>query len=83
MVAIILSGGDNRRMLCNKAFLKIRRKTMIEREIEVLSSLFSKILVVTNTPKNHLHLGVRLVSDFVPGKGPLGGIYIWPYCLGS
>jgi len=75
MVAIILSGGDNRRMLCNKAFLQIGQKTIIEREIEVLSSLFSRIIVVSNTPESHEHLRVSLVSDLVPGKGPLGGIY--------
>ena len=75
MVAIILSGGDNRRMLRNKAFLRIGQKTVIEREIEVLSTLFSRIIVVTNTPESHEHLKVNLVSDLVPGKGPLGGIY--------
>ena len=75
MVAIILSGGNNRRMLHNKAFLQMGQKSIIEREIEVLSTLFSTIFVVTNTPENHEHLRVSLVSDVVPGKGPLGGIY--------
>lgn len=51
------------------------QKSIIEREIEVLSTLFSRIIVVTNTPENHEHLRVSLVSDVVPGKGPLGGIY--------
>ncbi|MFQ6065797.1 MAG: molybdenum cofactor guanylyltransferase [bacterium] len=75
MVAIILSGGNNRRMLRDKAFLQIGRKTIIEREIETLSNIFSKILVVTNIQKSYEHLGVKLVSDLVPGKGALGGIY--------
>ena len=75
MVAIILSGGNNRRMLHNKAFLQMGQKSIIEREIEVLSTFFSRIIVVTNTPENHEHLRVSLVSDVVPGKGPLGGIY--------
>ena len=75
MVAIILSGGDNRRMLRNKAFLRIGQKTIIEREIEVLSNLFSRILVVTNNPESHKHLRVNLVSDVVPGRCPLSGIY--------
>lgn len=75
MVAIILSGGNNRRMLRNKALLQVGQKTIIEREIEVLSTLFSRITVVTNAPESHKHPGVNLVSDLVPGKGPLGGIY--------
>ena len=75
MVAIILSGGNNRRMLHNKAFLQMGQKSIIEREIEVLSTLFSRIIVVTNTPESHEHLRVNLVFDIIPGKGPLGGIY--------
>ena len=75
MVAIILSGGNNRRMLRNKALLQVGQKTIIEREIEVLSTLFSRITVVTNAPESYKHPGVNLVSDLVPGKGPLGGIY--------
>jgi len=75
MVAIILSGGNNGRMLRNKAFLQIGQKTIIERETEVLSTLFSRIIVVTNARESHKHLRVNLVSDLVPGKGPLGGIY--------
>jgi len=75
MIATILSGGNNRRMLRDKAFLQIGQKTIIEREIEVLSTLFSRIVVVTNAPENHAHLAAELVPDLVPGKGPLGGIY--------
>lgn len=75
MVATILSGGNNRRMLRDKAFLQIGQKTIIEREIEVLSTLFSRIVVVTNAPENHAHLAAELVPDLIPGKGPLGGIY--------
>jgi len=75
MIATILSGGNNRRMLHDKAFLQIGQKTIIEREIEVLSTLFSRIVVVTNAPENHAHLAAELVPDLVPGKGPLGGIY--------
>lgn len=75
MTAIILSGGNNRRILRNKAFLQIGQKTIIEREIEILSTLFTRIIVVTNTLESHKHLKVSLVSDLFPGKGPLGGIY--------
>lgn len=58
-----------------KAFLRIGQKTIIEREIEVLSTLFSKIIIVTNTPESHEYLRVDLAPDLVLGKGPLGGIY--------
>jgi len=75
MVATILSGGDNKRMLRSKAFLQIGEKAIIERETEILSTLFSRIIVVTNAPGDHEHLRAHLVPDLVLGKGPLGGIY--------
>lgn len=75
MAAIILSGGNNRRIGRDKAFLEVDRRTIIEREIEVLSRVFSRIIVVTNSPERYTHLDVDLTSDIVPGKGPLGGIY--------
>ena len=63
MVATILSGGNNRRMLRNKAFLQIGQKAIIEREIEVFSTLFSRVIVVTNAPENHAHLAAEVVPD--------------------
>lgn len=75
MAAIILSGGNNRRIGRDKAFLEVDHRTIIEREIEVLSRVFSRIIVVTNSPAKYAHLDVDLASDIVPGKGPLGGIY--------
>jgi len=75
MAAIILSGGNNKRIDTNKAFLRIGRKTIIEREIAVLSTIFDRIIIVTNTPEKYKHLKADLTSDLITGKGPLGGIY--------
>ena len=91
MTAIILSGGDNKRIQREKSFISISQKSIIEREIEVLSAVFSRIIIVTNRKKSYKHLkrngwgrrgflkekGVKvdIVSDIFPGKGPLVGIY--------
>ena len=75
MTAIILSGGENSRMFRDKAFLRVGQKTIIAREIEVLSALFPRVMIVTNTPDRYAHLGAELIPDEVVGKGPLGGIY--------
>jgi molybdopterin-guanine dinucleotide biosynthesis protein A len=75
MAAIILSGGNNKRISTEKAFLKIGQKPIIECEIEVLTSIFSRIIIVTNSPEKYRYLKADLTSDLIPGKGPLGGIY--------
>jgi len=75
MAAIILSGGNNQRIGADKAFLQIGKKTIIERQIEILSTIFTQIIIVTNLPEKYKHLKVDLISDIIPNKGPLGGIY--------
>lgn len=75
MAAIILSGGNNSRLNTDKALLQVGQKTIIEREIAVLSTIFIKIIIVTNSPEKYKHFKADLVSDLIPGNGPLGGIY--------
>lgn len=73
--AIILAGGKNTRMGGDKAFLKIGEKTIIEIILDKLKSFFEKIIIVTNSPDRYRIFRVRLISDIIPNKGPLGGIY--------
>ena len=75
MAAIILSGGNNRRIGIDKAFLSISGRALIEREIAVLSRIFIHIIIVTNKPEKYKYLDTELISDLMPGKGPLGGMY--------
>ncbi len=75
MAAIILSGGNNRRIGIDKAFLSISGRALIEREIAVLSRIFIHIIIVTNKPEKYKYLDTEFISDLIPGKGPLGGMY--------
>lgn len=72
---VILSGGKNTRMQSNKAFLKIKDKTLIEIIIDSLSDLFSEIIVVTNEPELYQSLRVKIIKDLIPHMGPLSGIH--------
>ena len=75
---VILAGGKNTRLGGkNKAFLKINDKTIIEDIIEKLNLLFNEIIIVSNTPDdyNNFLKGIKIVTDLVENKGPLGGIY--------
>ena len=75
MTAVILSGGNNSRILADKGFLRVGKKTIVEREIAVLSMIFSPIIIVTNSPERYRNFPVELSSDLIPEKGPLGGVY--------
>jgi molybdenum cofactor guanylyltransferase len=73
--AIILSGGKSSRMGTNKALLKLNEKTTIERMVDTLKIYFDDIILVTNDMETYQFLGVKMVSDHYPGKGPLAGFH--------
>jgi molybdenum cofactor guanylyltransferase len=73
--AIILSGGKSSRMGTNKALLKLNEKTTIERMVDILKIYFDDIILVTNDRESYQFLGVKMVSDHYPGKGPLAGFH--------
>jgi molybdenum cofactor guanylyltransferase len=73
--AIILAGGQSSRMGTNKALLKINEKTNIERIADKLKLLFDDIILVTNDSEQYEFLGVRMIPDQYPGRGPLAGVH--------
>ena len=75
MTAVILAGGKSRRMGSNKAFLKLKGKTFIERQIELLTEMFDEIFISANTPSEYESLNLPVFKDIYPDKGPLCGIY--------
>lgn len=74
--AVILAGGENRRMKgVDKSGLVIDGKPILERIIQVLSGIFSEVLIVTNGKRGYSFKGVKVEEDLIKGAGPLGGIY--------
>lgn len=63
-------------MGCNKSFVLLHQKRMIEIVLNVLKQGFNKadILIVTNSPEEYAYLGTQMVEDQVKGQGPLGGL---------
>ncbi|HHV35650.1 MAG TPA: molybdenum cofactor guanylyltransferase [Syntrophomonadaceae bacterium] len=72
---IILAGGKSSRFKENKAMVKIASQRLIDRIVDVLASVLPKIILVTNTPEQYKTLGVQMVMDIIPGKGPLSGMH--------
>ncbi|MHC0036583.1 molybdenum cofactor guanylyltransferase [Pseudoneobacillus sp. C159] len=73
--AIILSGGQSRRMGTNKALLPIPEKPTVERIKDELEDQFAEMILVTNHLEAYQFLNMKMTSDIYPGKGPLAGIH--------
>jgi molybdopterin-guanine dinucleotide biosynthesis protein A len=76
MTGIILSGGSGARMgRENKAFLRIGGERLIDRTVRILRSVFTEVIIVASRPLDYLDQEAAIVTDILPGKGALGGIY--------
>lgn len=74
--AIILAGGENKRMNgVDKAALIVGGVPILQKSMIVLKEFFADILIVTNEKRDYSFEGVRVVKDIVKGVGPLGGIH--------
>jgi molybdopterin-guanine dinucleotide biosynthesis protein A len=72
---IILTGGKNKRMGTNKAFLTVAGERLIDRTIRIYRDIFDEVVLVTNEPHLYYDIDVTLVTDLIKDKGPLMGIY--------
>lgn len=74
MDAVILAGGENRRMPLLKAFLQIDGRSIIGANVELLKGIFDRIIISTNDPEIYFYLDVLLVGDIMEERGPMTGI---------
>ena len=75
ITAIILCGGKSKRMGIEKGLLELNGERTIERIFKIVSSIFNKILLITNDPGSYSFLGVPMVGDYFLNNEPLGGIH--------
>jgi molybdenum cofactor guanylyltransferase len=77
ITAVILAGGKNSRFGGrDKAFFPVDGIPMVENISGLLMEIFSRILIVTNTPERYGRYGYfSTVSDIFKDAGPLGGIH--------
>jgi molybdopterin-guanine dinucleotide biosynthesis protein A len=75
ITAFILSGGESSRIGLNKAFLKIEGKSLIQRLIELLDSVFAKVIISSNERELYEFTRKKVINDIYPGRGPLSGIH--------
>lgn len=75
MTGVILAGGKNSRIGTNKAFLVVNGSRIIDRTVGIFKDIFEEVIIVSNDPLAYLDQNVTIVTDIVPDKGALGGIY--------
>jgi molybdopterin-guanine dinucleotide biosynthesis protein A len=73
---VVLGGGQSRRMGHDKRFLEWEGMKFLDKVCLTMGELFDEVLLVTSMEDypSH-HLPVRLVTDAIPQKGSLGGLY--------
>ncbi|MCA9806106.1 MAG: molybdenum cofactor guanylyltransferase, partial [Cyanobacteria bacterium HKST-UBA02] len=74
LTALILCGGRSRRMGRPKAFLPYEGSTVIAHIVDTITPIFTEVLLVSNEPESYEDLGVDVVKDILPYRGPMGGI---------
>lgn len=75
ITAIILTGGKSSRMGQDKAALKLNGVTLIERSINLITPLFTKIILSVSDKNSCTDLSYEKAVDKYKGFGPLIGIY--------
>ena len=75
--AVILVGGKNRRFQGkHKSLAKLNGKSILNHQLTVLGSVFQNIILVANKHAEFSNYPInKIVSDIIPGKGPLSGIH--------
>lgn len=71
----VLAGGRSSRMGRDKALLLWEGEPLIQRVVEVVTSVCDKVSIIACRPKRFSFLGLDVYPDEVCNMGPLGGIY--------
>ncbi|MCF7920947.1 MAG: molybdenum cofactor guanylyltransferase [Candidatus Cloacimonetes bacterium] len=75
ITAVILAGGKNSRLQQEKSLLKIQGILLIDKQVDLLESIFENIIIVTGKEiLKSKFPNLQIVEDEYLNCGPLGGI---------
>ena len=74
VTGVILAGGKSSRFGINKAFSEINGSRLIDIVAGLLTSIFTRTVLITNSPEEYSYLGLPIRKDLIRGLGPIGGI---------
>ncbi len=75
MTGTILAGGENRRIPLLKGHMEINGEKIIDSSVNLVKSLFGRVVISTNTPELYFYCGVPMIGDIINQRGPLTGIF--------
>ena len=72
--AVVMAGGESKRMGTDKSMLSIKGQSIIESICEQFRDSFDEIIISANQVDKFAFLGYKVIPDKVPEQGPLMGI---------
>ncbi len=73
---VILAGGQNKRFDGqNKAFIRVGKRRIVDRLLDVYTQLFDQIVLVTNDPAAYMDVNALIVSDHYTRRSSLNGLH--------
>ena len=73
--AVILAGGQSRRMGRDKAWLSLAGQSLLARQLELVRQLApAEVFISGRADTNYCALGCRVLTDRFPDAGPLAGV---------
>ncbi|HEX7057830.1 MAG TPA: molybdenum cofactor guanylyltransferase [Bacilli bacterium] len=78
LAGVILAGGKTMRDGKLKAMMPFQGEPIIRRQIREMQTICAEMIIVTNEPKQVLPVvdrDIRIITDFIPGMGPLSGMH--------
>jgi molybdenum cofactor guanylyltransferase len=75
LAAVLLAGGKSRRMGADKALLSLGGQPVVQLLAARLRRLTDQVLLSANEPPAYAFLGLPIVPDVYPGRGPLAGLH--------
>jgi molybdopterin-guanine dinucleotide biosynthesis protein A len=74
ITSIILAGGKSTRMGTDKVLLKVNKKTLLEKAIELVRPFSDSIIISSNSREHEMNECV-MVFDEIENCGPMGGLF--------
>jgi molybdopterin molybdotransferase len=74
VTALVLAGGDSRRMGRDKALLRLGGRTLLERVVDRVRPHVREVLLSARDPSRYAFLGLAGVADSMDDGGPIVGI---------
>ncbi|MDR2093095.1 MAG: molybdenum cofactor guanylyltransferase [Azoarcus sp.] len=72
--ALILAGGDSRRMGRDKADLQLGGQSLLQRTLDLMRAIFPATLLSVSQPRGDLDTSIPQIRDDIPNAGPLAGL---------